>query len=68
MIQFLTSVTDIFERKIQKHSSGLGKDAIFTTESIGWYIQLGGVITVHVGDAAPAFTKGDKITMTLEKV
>ena len=64
---FRAEITDIFERKIQKHLGGSGPAATFSTASIGWYIQLDGMISFFVGDARPQFTVGDNVTISMRK-
>lgn len=63
-----TKVTGVFERKLQKHISGYGKDAIFQTNSAGWYIQLGGEISIYVGREKPAEIVGDEVLIRIGRV
>ena len=67
ILAFPTTVTDIFERKLQKHISGAGKEAVFSTASAGWYIQLDGMISIHTGAEPAPFKVGDKLILNLRK-
>lgn len=64
---FGVRITDVFERKLRKHVSGAGPEAVFTTDSQGWYIQLDGLISVYIGMMKPEWVKGDLLNMRLEK-
>lgn len=62
-----SKVTNIFQRKLSKYASGFGADTQFTTSYAGWYITIGGEITLYVGTEKPEFEIGDSIRFTLEK-
>jgi hypothetical protein len=64
---FPVTITDVFERKLRKHVSGAGPDAIFTTDSDGWYLQVGGVVTICVGPEQPIIRPGEKMELVLRK-
>lgn len=51
--RFPIRITDVFERKLQKHISGHGPQAIFSSDSAGWYIQIDGLHALHVGAEEP---------------
>lgn len=62
---FLTRISNIFERKLKKHISGVGENAIFETNSAGWYIQFN-YTTIYVGKDKPTATVGQQIRLILE--
>lgn len=64
---FKCTITAVFERLVQKYVSGIGKETIFSTASVGWYIQLDGVQSIFVGSERPAWIEGDKIELILRK-
>lgn len=63
---FRLTVTDVFERKLQKHVRGAGADAVFESNSAGWYLQFGN-FSVYVGTDQPTVSVGDQVTMTLSR-
>lgn len=65
---FPIQITDVIERKLTKHHSGFGKDAIFTTESSGWYLQINKSTTIYVGKEKPNFAAGDKANLIIERL
>lgn len=67
IISFPATITDVFERKLQKHLGGAGKDARFTTASAGWYVQLDEAISIFVGHEKPDFEEGEAIVVTLRR-
>lgn len=67
IISFPCTVTDIFERKINKHVGGFGPDARFHSGSVGWYVQIDGMISIFVGAERPDFEIDQAIVMTLRK-
>lgn len=64
---FPCTITDIFERLLKKHISGSGPTTVFGTSSAGWYIQVDGMESLHVGDEKPTWHVGDKIELVLRK-
>jgi len=63
---FYTKITEVFERKLKKHVSGVGDNAVFETASAGWYLQFG-FTTVYVGMQEPTDVKvGQRIKLILE--
>lgn len=49
--------------------SGIGKDAQFITQSLGWFAYLqGSHEALHLGMDKPTLAKGDKVRITVEKV
>jgi hypothetical protein len=67
VLLFPTTVTDVFERHLKKHVSGAGPEAIFSSQSDGWYLQLDGMISIRIGSVKPPFVTGDRLTLTLAK-
>lgn len=66
--RFPVTVTDVFERKEKRHIRGAGPEAVFSTHSAGWYIQLDGMISIYVGMERPTMQPGDKLLMRLESL
>lgn len=64
---FPVTITDVFERKLRKHVRGAGPEAVFTTDSDGWYLQVAGVMTIHVGKDEPIVRPGEKMELVLRK-
>ena len=62
-----STITDVFERKLRKHQSGFGPDAVFTTDSAGWYIRIENEITLYCGTEKPAFEPGDQISIIIQR-
>lgn len=58
-------VTNIFERKINKHVTGVGQNATFVTESAGWYIELDHAISVFVGHEPPEFQLNQSVSVVI---
>jgi len=67
ILSFPCTITDIFERKLQKHAGGAGPQAIFTTASAGWYIQINGAFSIFVGADKPSFSVDDAIILSIRK-
>lgn len=63
--RFPITITNIFERKLKKHVSGAGENAIFTTESEGWYIEINRQITIFLGNDKPSFEVGEKADLAI---
>lgn len=64
---FQTLITRVFELKVRKHVSGFGPDAIFRTDSAGWYARIGDEITLWCGKDKPELESGDEVTLTIER-
>ena len=64
---FKATITAVFERLVQKYVSGVGKDSIFSTSSVGWYIQLDNTQSIFVGTERPSWNEGDRIELILRK-
>lgn len=64
---FPCTITDVFERLLKKHVSGLGADSVFSTASDGWYIQLDHRVSLRIGDEKPEWAAGDKLELILRK-
>lgn len=64
---FPVTVTDVFERKIRKHLGGAGPEAIFRSDSEGWYVQFNGMVSIHLGPERPDFKIGDEVELLLRK-
>lgn len=67
MLTFKAQITDVFERKLRKHMGGAGSDAVFSTYSDGWYIQLDGMISIYCGKERPKFTPGKSIRLSIQE-
>jgi len=65
--RFPATVTAVFESKLKKHVAGAGAEAVFTTNSAGWYIQVNGLTSFYVGFEKPEFEVGDKIELKLQR-
>ncbi len=63
---FPCTITSVFERKITKHLGGAGPQALFSTDSAGWYIQIDGHLAICVGAEEPKIQPGQKFTLKLE--
>lgn len=61
------TITDVFERKVQKHTSGFGDNTMFETSSAGWYLRLNDHLSIYVGMEKPELAAGDKMVMKLER-
>lgn len=66
-LSFPATVTDVFERKFQKHHRGAGPLAVLTSHSAGWYIQINGEFSIFVGEDRPDFEIDQAIVLTLRK-
>jgi hypothetical protein len=66
-LTFAATVTRIFENKVRKHISGAGPDAVFTTDSAGWYIRLSDEISLFCGMTKPEFEVGETVLLTLKR-
>lgn len=67
ILSFPCTITDIFERKLQKHHRGAGPAAIFSTYSAGWYIQIDGTFSIFVGATKPECEVDDAIVLSIRK-
>lgn len=68
ILSFPSTITDVFERKVRKHLGGAGPEARFNTGSEGWYIQLGGAISIYAGLERPEFKTDDEVVISIRKV
>lgn len=64
--RFPVTITHVFERKVQKHVSGAGDYALFTSDSAGWYVRLNDHIALHVGAAKPDIADGAEYELVLQ--
>lgn len=64
---FPCTVTDVFERKLTKHVGGFGKDATFSTNSAGWYVQIDGIFSLYVGVERPMYEVDEAIVLSIRK-
>jgi len=63
-----TRVTDVFERKQDCWVSGVGKDAVFSTKNLGWYILLDGSHeAIFLDTIRPDLAVGDIVEITIQK-
>jgi len=67
ILSFPCVITDIFERKFQKHHRGAGETAIFSSHSAGWYIQIEGAFSIFVGDQRPEFNIDEAVVLSIRK-
>ena len=65
---FPITITDVFERKLRKHTGGAGPEARFATDSQGWYLQIDGMISIYVGTEQPLARPGEKMELVLRKI
>lgn len=63
--RFPVTITSTFERKVQKHLGGAGQQAVFSTDSAGWYVRLDDYIALHVGAAKPNIADGTEYELIL---
>jgi len=68
ILSFPCTITEIFERKLQKHIRGAGPEAVFSAASAGWYIQIDGMVSVFVGHDRPEFESGQAVVLSIRKV
>lgn len=68
ILSFPCTITDVFERKVRKHTGGAGPEARFDTGSEGWYIQIDGAISIFAGAARPDFEKDQAVVLSIRKV
>lgn len=60
MIEFRTRIVRIEEKTSPAWVSGLGKEAVFTTVSDGWWVTLEGGASICVGQRKPeSICEGD---------
>lgn len=63
--RFPVTITDVFERRLQKHATGFGPNAVFTTDSAGWYIKINNDFSIYLGMEKPSFEKGEKADLVI---
>ncbi len=62
------TVQSVEHKIVRQWTGGIGKDAEFEDDSIGWWAVLGDSrIAFHLGTKEPALKKGDRIRLTIEK-
>lgn len=64
---FSATITRVFENKVRKHVSGSGPEAVFATDSAGWYVRISNEISLFCGMEKPDLNEGDKVTITLQR-
>jgi hypothetical protein len=63
-----TRVLKISEKKTQEYVSGYGKDAVFRTVSLGWFLLAEGFgEAICLGPDKPNLSEGDKIKITIRR-
>jgi hypothetical protein len=63
-----TRVLKISEKKTQEYVSGYGKDAVFHTASLGWFLLAEGFgEAICLGPNKPNLSEGDKIKITIRR-
>lgn len=61
-------VLDIRERHNEVWQSGVGKDAKFKSQSLGYFVLLeGSYEAIHLGAEPPELKIGDRVKITIEK-
>lgn len=61
-------VVDVKERLKYHWISGKGAEALFRSESLGWYITLiGSREALYIGDTKPNIAADDLVTIRIEK-
>jgi hypothetical protein len=68
ILSFPCTITDVFERKFQKHQGGAGPEARFSSTSKGWYVQIDGTFSIFVGAERPEFEKDQPVILSIRKV
>lgn len=70
--KFHTTVTvkSIEHRFVKQWIRGVGKDAEFKEDSIGWYVTFeeNPSTSIYMGHTETHLKKGDRLKMTLERV
>lgn len=62
------SVVRIEERFQSRYDYGHGKEAVFSSLSLGWYIVLkGSMEAMYAGDTRPNLLEGELVTVRIEK-
>lgn len=61
-------VVKVEERFRRVYVSGIGKEAIFDEESIGWYVTTSSGISLCVGPVNPGWKDGDVIELSIRRV
>lgn len=63
-----TMVTGLLNKSKKKYVSGIGKNAVFDDEPLGWFLHLeGSHEVIFMGIEKPELKDGDKIRITIEK-
>lgn len=68
ILSFPCTISDVFERKVQKHHTGAGPAAIFSSHSAGWYIQINETFSIFCGESRPEFEKDQAVVLSIRKV
>lgn len=64
---FHVSIWKVEERKMVRHVSGAGKDAVLVDESLGWYVTFTDFTSRYFGMEKPDLAPGDKMILKLER-
>lgn len=66
--KFESEVSQVTERFKSVYQHGVGKEAVFTSVSVGWYVHLrDSYESFFVGYEKPNLLEGDIVTITIEK-
>jgi hypothetical protein len=66
--KFISIVSQVTERFKSVYQHGVGKDAVFTNESLGWYVHLrDSYESFYVGREKPDLLEGNLVSITIEK-
>jgi hypothetical protein len=67
-LSHIDRVTKVEERFTSVHVSGIGKEAVFRSKSIGWWITLSSGVSLYVGEDSAGFKERDKVKLTLGRM
>lgn len=53
IFRFPVRITEVYELKTSKHVGGIGKDAVFSSDSAGWYARINDHLSIYLGPTRP---------------
>ncbi len=62
----ICTVMKVEERFRQRHAHGMGADATYTSESLGWWATLPGNFSMQLGTEMPPFRAGQMAYLILD--
>ncbi len=65
-LTFPVTILEVYERKLNKHVSGHGNEALFQSVSAGWYVRFDDYFSIYVGKEKPDFRPNQQVRLTLE--